>query len=86
MKNLPKHLYDDYKRFEKQIPDSETYARPCIGYHDVLKAHYFVCDYFESTTGVPSLYGVKNFNLLGSAIGRQLAGYSDKMSVTFKQE
>lgn len=71
MQTLPPHLYQDYQRFYNQIPENNYNGSNTLGYDDVLKAHYLICDYFESITGVASVYGVRDMVLLGSAIGRQ---------------
>jgi len=75
MQSIATHLKQDYNRFAKEIPDNEFEGSTFIGYEDVLKAHYLICDYFENTTGERSLYGVKNFNLMGSALGRQTVSF-----------
>ncbi len=42
-----------------------------------LKAHYLICDYFESK-GSSSFYGVLNPNMIGSAFTRQFTEYAGK--------
>ena len=73
MNQLPLHLYQDYNRFRREIPTD--FQPPLIGYNDVLKAHYLICDYFESNYGDTSLYGVRSMQLLGSALGRQCTAF-----------
>ena len=75
MDSISQHLKEDYDRFCKQIPDNNEFTCPLISYEDVLRAHYLISDYFESTTGENCIYGVKNFNLLGSALGRQTVSF-----------
>ncbi len=75
MKNLAQHLKEDYERCKEQIPNTEDFLSPLLGYNDVLKAHYLICDYFESTKHTASVFGVRDMNLLGSAIGRQRTEY-----------
>ena len=75
MELIATHLRSDYKRFKKQIPDNSPFTGILINYDDVLRAHYLICDYFENTSGENSVYGVKNFNLLGSALGRQIVSF-----------
>ncbi len=76
MDYMLKHLRKDYTRCLKKVPDSPfRNQRLFVCYEDVLKAHYLICDYFEQTTGNKSFFGVRDFNLLGSALGRQIAGY-----------
>ena len=45
-----------------------------ISYEEILKAHFLVVDFFSSTSESIT-YGVKDFNLLGSTLGRQITGY-----------
>lgn len=78
MNLLPQHLREDFERVAKNIPTGEIYSLPSIGYYEILKAHYFISDYFEQQTSEASLYGVRDFNLLGSAVGRQITGYGGK--------
>lgn len=75
MNNLPLHLKQDYQRFKNQIPTENDFARPFLDYDDVLKAHYLICDYFETNYQQASVYGVRDLTLLGSAIGRQKTSF-----------
>ena len=61
---IAQHLKEDYYRFHKEIPENMPFTGNLIGYEEVLKAHYLICDYFENSTGQGSVYGVKNFNLV----------------------
>lgn len=76
MDSIAQHLKQDYRRFCEQIPDNDPFEGNLIGYDDVLRAHYLISDYFENTTGEESVYGVKDFNLLGSALGRQAVSFN----------
>lgn len=75
MQQLQLHLYQDYLRFKSEIP-KHKFPYPLLNYDDVLKAHYLICDYFETNHGVSSLYGVKSMQLLGSALGRQITSFA----------
>ena len=75
MQQLPHHLYQDYLRFKSEIPEHK-FPYPLLNYDDVLKAHYLICDYFETNHGVSSLYGVRSMQLLGSALGRQITSFA----------
>lgn len=79
---IAQHLKEDYYRFHKEIPENMPFTGNLIGYEEVLKAHYLICDYFENSTGQGSVYGVKNFNLLGSALGRQLVSFGGRQKWT----
>lgn len=70
MDSLPKPLKDDYKRYS-QIIHNEGYEKFVIKPDDVLRAHYLIADYFIGVGEKEVLYGVKNPNLLYSAVNRQ---------------
>ncbi len=75
MNDLPLHLKQDYQRFKNQIPAENNFTRPFLDYDDILKAHYLICDYFETNYQQTSVYGVRDLTLLGSAIGRQKTSF-----------
>lgn len=75
MRRMAPHLYQDYLRFKEMIPE-HVFAPPLLGYDEVLKAHYLICDYFESKQGISSVYGVRSMQLLGSALGRQITCFA----------
>lgn len=74
MNNLPENLRADYEFDLKRMP-IDRFSHPCIQYEDVLRAHYLICDYFQSNEGISSLHGVKDVNLLCSAVARQDVGF-----------
>ncbi len=80
MELLYQHLTESYNREKQQISEHDYDKSYIISVDDVLKAHYLICEYFENETGVQSLYGVKSFNLLSSAVARQ----SVSLGSTFK--
>lgn len=59
-----------------------------INVSDVLKAHYILADYFtDSSSGEEiesMLVGVRSYNLLASALGRQFVGFNGKRKYTDK--
>jgi death-on-curing family protein len=73
-KDLSPDVYRSYEFYLQQIPEID-YAgdRPHLSCEDVIDAHYLICDHFlrigEGIAGV----GPKDFGLLSSAVGRQLA-------------
>ena len=91
---IMKYLPDDLKKaFEYDIskcPDYEEIKIPLINVSDVLKAHYILADYFTDPTvdgEVESmLVGVRSFNLLTSAICRQICGYEGRRKYSDKME
>jgi death-on-curing family protein len=64
----------EFERNLQLVKDDPFSGGHLISYTEVLKAHFLIIDFFSST--VENLtYGVKDFNLLGSTLGRQIAGY-----------
>jgi len=83
MNQLAQHLKDDYEYVSKNLSDKDKIVPAgYISLDDVLKAHYLICDYFESLSGVPSVYQVRDLNLLSSAVWRQFTGFSGKRKWT----
>lgn len=70
MELLYDHLTDSYNMERQKISEKDYDESYIITVDDVLKAHYLICDYFENETGEQRLYGVKNYNLLSSAVAR----------------
>lgn len=70
------HLQKDFERAYKRVDDSPFTSRGLVSYYDVLKAHYLIADYFISE-GEEVTYGLKDSNILGSALGRQITGYGE---------
>lgn len=70
------HLKQDFERVYKKLDDSPFTTRGLISYYDVLKAHYLISDYFIHE-GEEVVYGLKDANTLGSALGRQVTGYGE---------
>lgn len=79
MKFLPKELQDSYEYDKKQISNTSLLSKPLINEDDVLRAHYILADYFTDPTAPEEsermLVGVRSFNLLSSAVNRQICSY-----------
>ena len=71
MESLPTHLHEALERDLLKIQDRDKNPEFIVSVEDVIKAHYFICDYFESETGEESFYGIRDYNLLVSAVSRQ---------------
>lgn len=70
MENLRTDIRADFERIVKKYnPCKETLADGLSEY-EILKAHYIISDYFISE-GEEVFFGVKDFNLLSSAVARQ---------------
>ena len=74
-------LEKQYRYYADQISDIEGLARPFINISDVLLAYFVIADYFiNPLNGSPEemMIGVRDLNLLGSAVGRQTVGFGGK--------
>lgn len=87
MKYLPKELKEafdyDLTKCKELSLDSDL-----INMSDVLKAHYILADYFTDTSSGEQaekmLVGVRSYDLLASALGRQNVEYGGKRKYTNK--
>lgn len=70
---IHEYLNQDFKRIYESLDDEPFISRGIISYNDVLKAHYLIANQFINE-GETVTYGVKDKNILGSALGRQLTG------------
>lgn len=90
MKYLPKSLKDALEHDLSKCPDFIEIQSPLVNISDVLKAHYILADYFTDPTAddeIESMFvGVRSFDLLASAICRQVCGYNGKRKYTDKIE
>lgn len=79
VKHLPKELAEDYERELKAIGDVNGINAPLINVSDILRAYYILADYFTDASSDKQveamLVGVKNRNLLGSAVSRQTVSF-----------
>ena len=75
MKNLIDHLRSDYEYDLKKLPN-DNFGERMTEYIDVLQAHYLICDFFESSGGTSSLHGIKNVDMLCSAVSRQTVEFA----------
>jgi len=68
-------LQEEYERHIRQIAeDPFSGDRKLICFREVIKAHYLIADYFMAE-GEQIICGVKDLNILGSSLGRQIAGF-----------
>lgn len=85
MEFLSPILLEDYNQTLRQLPD-DPFSSDQISYREVIKAHFLVCEYFESTTGHQSFHGVKDYNLLCSAVCRQKTEFGGRQKWNGKFE
>ena len=86
LKYLRKELLDAYNNDLKKCRDIPELRSPLIGIADVLQAHYILADYFtDESAGVEiesMLAGLRNEDLLASALCRQTVSYEGKQKYT----
>lgn len=75
MEHLRSDLKTEYNRLCKLHNPDETTPDPGLSEKDILRAHFIVADFFLSE-GEEVFFGVKNFNLLASAVSRQFVEFS----------
>lgn len=82
VKFLPENLRSEFEIATKKLPDIKEIGYPLINASDVLRAHYVLVDYFTdksaNTNEESMLNGIRDVNLLGSAIGRQCVSFGGK--------
>lgn len=81
---LPK-IEEEYLRTVGRIEDDPFSDILLISYKDVIKAHYLIADYFINE-GEETICGIKDFNILGSALGRQITGFGTYQKWTKTEE
>lgn len=87
MNNLPDDLKKEYDYLILHNPDIEGIEHPMINISDTLRAYFILAHYFtdpSSDEEEKMLVGVRDFNLLGSAIGRQNTTFGGKTKYTDK--
>jgi prophage maintenance system killer protein len=78
MEKLPTHLREDYLRERGKLSAQDPLNRLPITVDEVLRSHYLISHHFESQQHHPAMYGVKSFDLLCSAVARQLVSFGGK--------
>ena len=87
MNSLPEDLKKEYDYLIEHNSDIEGIEHPLINISDTLKAYFILAHYFtdpSSKCQERMLIGVRDINLLGSAIGRQTISYDGKKKHTDK--
>lgn len=89
MEYLPKELRESYE-YESSICNDLEIDTDLINISDVLKAHYILADYFtDASTGGETekmFVGVRSYNLLASAVGRQNVEFAGRRKYIDKVE
>ena len=87
MEYLPRELKELLEYDLKKCKDLDL-DKDLINISDALKAHYILADYFTDTSYETSsekmLVGVRSYDLLASALGRQSVEFAGKRKYTDK--
>ena len=76
-------LQKEYERLIEKYPDGDAFQAPLINVSDVFKAYFALADYFmdpDSDQQETMLVGLRSFDLLCSALGRQTVSYGNKIN------
>ncbi|MFM9860228.1 Fic family protein [Pseudoxanthobacter sp. M-2] len=72
--SLSPKLALNYRHYLEKIDEIDYSGdRPHLTCEDVIDAHYLICDHFLNLGEGIAGFGPRDFNLLSSAVGRQLA-------------
>lgn len=86
VKFLPGSLKEAYEFDLKRCHQIEGLDDPLINVNDVLQAHYILADYFTDLSArngrEAMMAGLRNENLLASALGRQIVTYGNYRKYT----
>ena len=74
MDSLRKDIRADFDYSLKYYNPSKDCEKALLSEYDVMKAHYYLSDYFLSQ-GESVRFGIHDFNLLSSAVNRQRVSY-----------
>lgn len=87
MQYLPKELREAFE-YDKKNCKELSLDDDLINVSDVLKAHYILADYFTDTSSGENtekmLVGVRSYDLLASALGRQSVEFAGKRKYSNK--
>ena len=83
MKYIRQELKNEYRRLRKLHPNIDEFNSPLINISDVLRAYFILADYFSDASAndeVESmLIGIRDINLLISALSRQTICYDGRV-------
>lgn len=82
--NLPEYLRNEYELWKVKLNDfDKSTFNDYVSTEEVLYGYYVLVDYFHSQKEILN-YGIKDFNLIGSAVGRQFTEWHGKKKWTEK--
>ena len=80
MKYMRDELKSEFNRYARQYPDLDELQNPMMNISDILRAYFILADYFSDPTADADiekmLVGIRDMNLLVSALGRQNASFA----------
>lgn len=83
MKYMSEQLRNEYKRYCDMYADLDDLNAPLMNISDVLKAYFILVDYFSDPTAdavaEKMLVGIRDMNLMISALGRQNVSFAGKV-------
>lgn len=83
MKYMRTELKCEYERYSRDYPDIPGINAPQMNISDILRAYFILADYFSDPTaeGLAErmLIGIRDMNLLASALGRQNVAYMGQL-------
>lgn len=86
MRYLPIELRREYERLTNECSNVEGIISPLINVSDVLRAYVILADYFSDSSGDQKvetmLFGLRDYNLLASAVSRQVVSLGAKLKYT----
>lgn len=66
----------------KKVSEKDRNPNFIVSVEEVIKAHYLICSHFETEEGKSALYGIRDYNLLASALSRQSVIFSGEEKYT----
>lgn len=83
MKYMRQDIRQEYERYRNLYPDLDEVRPPLMNVSDVLRAYFILADYFSDTTAdgevEKMLVGVRDMNLMISALGRQVVSFDGRV-------
>lgn len=80
MRYMREDLKESYNRYVRDYPDLSELHLPLMNVSDILRAYFILADYFTDATADAKvekmLIGIRDMNLLVSALGRQNAAFA----------
>lgn len=82
MEKLSQKFIVALERDLKRVSEKDRNPNFIVSVEEVIKAHYLICSRFETEEGKSALYGIRDYNLLVSALSRQVVIFSGEEKYT----